>query len=392
MKKILLVTLLIISMLSIVGFTSAGTSYWDNMKEIYEWDAIEEVSEMDINLSIPGESHEYKINTNGKSNLKDMSSYLEIKVEDIKGLQSVPTIKMYTSGSDIYINKEVVLSLLSAMGAEGSIDIQEEYIAIESAQNNMDFSSNMLQDTIGFIDNMDLGIDLDMVQEGNTYTLTLESDELIDLLDAYMGYVINNIDQLPNAMPEDVTITEAEKQEALKGYNTFVKEYKEMARMFISGSKYYQESIFGEDELKQKVKLDIKTPMGQLGMNSESVSTRLTSYNVELPKSVMRITSEELEELIMSQITVTEVETNVGLKALIGLDGSYQIFGEDPKIGQIPLKVEDGKAYVTSAEIYELFNMELDNVEGYLHIRKLDDYGFHVDWNEENRTIEVYNY
>ena len=43
MKKVLFITLLVIMMLATVGFTSEGASYWEDMKEIYEWNAIEEV-------------------------------------------------------------------------------------------------------------------------------------------------------------------------------------------------------------------------------------------------------------------------------------------------------------------------------------------------------------
>lgn len=388
MKRVLLVTLLIISMLFMVGFTSVEGSYWENAKEMYEWDAIEQVSEMEFNLSTPDETYEYKINMNGKSNLKDLSSYLEIDVEDLKDLESIPTIKMYTDGADIYINREAIISLLSAMGIEDSIEIEEEYVAIKSSQNDFDLNSNMLQDTIEFIDNMDLGIDLDMVQDGNTYTLTLESDELIDLLDAYLEYSIVNIDQLPNAMPEEVIITDTEKQEVLEGYNNFVKEYKDMAKLFITGSNYYQESTFNEDEFKQKVKLYIETPMGQLHMNSESVSSKLESYDAELPTSVMKITDEELTELMMGQMIGGEFGE---LAALVELDGSYiKLDTYNIEEGQILLKVEDGKAYVRSEEVYELLNIKLDNMEEYFHIRELDNYGFNVQWNEMARTIEIY--
>ncbi|NLM04908.1 MAG: hypothetical protein GX214_07805, partial [Clostridiales bacterium] len=57
---------------------------------------------------------------------------------------------------------------------------------------NRDF----IYEILAFVENMDLGIDLGMVQEGNTYTLELDSDQMIDLLDAYMRYIITNIDNL----------------------------------------------------------------------------------------------------------------------------------------------------------------------------------------------------
>lgn len=386
MKKTLLVVLLVISMLTMVGFAPVEASYWEDVKEIYEWKAIEGESEIEFNLAIPDENYNYKVNINSKSNLEDFSSYVELKIEDLQGLQSIPTIKMYTHGADLYINKEAILSLLSAIGMGEDIEIEEEYVVIESSQNNVNVNPNMLNDMIEIIDNMDLGIDLGMEKKGNTYTLTLESDKLIDLLDAYLRYVIENMDQFTNLMQQEIMLTEIEKEEVLEAYNTFVESYKEMAKAFIAGSKYHQESTFGKDEYKQKMELVIVTPVGQLDMKSASTSVKLTSSNIKLPTSVMRITEQELTELMMGQI----VTGGTGLNAVMELDGSYLKFGEfGLEDGKIELKVEDGKSYITAEDVHKLLDVELD-FEGYLHIRELEDYGFNVQWNGENRTIEIY--
>lgn len=386
MKKTLLVVLLVISMLTMVGFAPVEASYWEDVKEIYEWKAIEGESEIEFNLAIPDENYNYKVNINSKSNLEDFSSYVELKIEDLQGLQSIPTIKMYTHGADLYINKEAILSLLSAIGMGEDIEIEEEYVVIESSQNNVNVNPNMLNDMVEIIDNMDLGIDLGMEKKGNTYTLTLESDKLIDLLDAYLRYVIENMDQFTNLMQQEIMLTEIEKEEVLEAYNTFVESYKEMAKAFIAGSKYHQESTFGKDEYKQKMELVIVTPVGQLDMKSASTSVKLTSSNIKLPTSVMRITEQELTELMMGQI----VTGGTGLNAVMELDGSYLKFGEfGLEDGKIELKVEDGKSYITAEDVHKLLDVELD-FEGYLHIRELEDYGFNVQWNGENRTIEIY--
>ena len=102
MKRILLVILLVISMLAVVGFTSVGASYWEEMKEIYKWNAMEGKSEAEINLSVPDMDidYQFKINVNSQSSFDDFSSYSEIKIEDLQGKIDIPVIKMYTYGSD----------------------------------------------------------------------------------------------------------------------------------------------------------------------------------------------------------------------------------------------------------------------------------------------------
>lgn len=392
MKRLLLITLLIICMLPIVGFTSAGASYWEDMKEIYEWNATEGKSEAEINLLIPDMNidYQFKVYVSSKSSFDDFGSYSEIKVEDIQGLINIPVIKMYTHGSDIYINREAISALLLALNVDG-VEIEEEYVMLKSDQDGIDIDfRDLLNDVFEFIDKIDLGVDLNMEKEGNTYTLTVESDELIDLLDAYIRYIIENIDKLPNSLVQgqEIEITEAEKQEALEGYNDFVGQYKDIAKMFIKGSEFYMQCTFEEDKYIENSQLDIKTPMGSLNMNTVSTTSKLETSDIELPTSVMVITAEELGELIASKIIG---ETDAGLKAVVKLDGTYVKFGESGlEEGQVPLQNIDGRVYIAIEDAEKLLGVELEGLEDSFHIRRLDDYGFRVEWNEENKMIEIY--
>ena len=392
MKRVLLITLLVILMLATVGFTSEGASYWEDMKEIYEWSAIEGKSEAELDISIPSMNidYHYKIDVNSQSNFDDFSSYSKIEIKDVQGELDIPVIEMYTYGSDIYINKEAVLALLAATGAADDLVIEDEYVVLESGQKDIDIDfRNVLNEMIEFIDKIDLGMDLGMEKEGNTYTLTLESDELLDLLDAYMRYILENIDQLPNSLVQgqEIELTEEEKQQALKEYDAFVDQYKDMAKMFIKGSKFYMEGTFGEDKYTENSRLEIKVmDMGELNMNVASTSSKLEKADFELPTSVMRITAEELAELIMSRIGI-----DTGAKVYISLDGTYVKFdGSDIEEGRIPLQIIDNLAYITIEDAEKLFDVELEGLADLFHMRELDAFGFRVDWNEESKVIEVY--
>ena len=391
MKKTLLIGVLILSMLTMVGFAPVGTSYWEDMKEIYEWNGIKSESEMEITLVTPDMNKEYKVHMVSESNLKDFSTYSEIHIEDVKDGNHIPTIKMYTSGSNMYLNKDAVVYLLSLMELEETVAIEEEYVMLQGSQEAIELDANILNDAIKLIEDMDLNIDLGMVKDGDTYTLTLDSDKLIDLLDEYMIYIFTNIDQLPNSFTQqEIVITEEEKQEVLEQYNAFVTLYKDMAKEFIAGSKYHQESTFGDGEYSEKAEVLINTPMGQLEIKTVSTSAKLDSSNIQLPESVMVITEDDLNNMIMSQF-MPEVDGNVGLKAVIGLDGSYMKLGEDNlEEGTISLKVEEGKSYITAEDAYEVLGVEVENADGYFYIRELNNYGFYVDWNEDAKSIEIY--
>ncbi len=403
MKRLLLIMLLVVSMLTMVGFTSVEADYWDEIKEIYEWDAMKGESETEFSISIPDMDidYQYKIYVNSKSNLDDLSSYSEIKIEDLQGQSDIPVIKMYSCNSDFYINTEAVFAFLSAIDMADGVEIEEEFVLLENNQDDIEIDAKeMLNDIMQLIDEMDLGVDLNMEKEGNTYTLKLESDELVDLLEAYIRYILENIDQLPESLMQgqEIEITEEEKQEMLEEYNNAVNMYKEIVRAFVDGSKFYMQSTFEEGKYSEdsQIKIsiqglpdmDMEIPEIKLNIKTKSVATGLESSDIELPTSVFKITTEELEQLIMDKIGIGDIP-----KAVIGLDGSYIIFDElDIEEGQISLKVEEGRAYITIKDAGELFGVELENenIEDPFHIRKLDNYGFNVDWNEESRLIEVY--
>ncbi len=388
MKKTLLIGLLVISMLAMVGFTPVEASYWQTMKEMYEWNGTEGETALEIKLAIPDMEKKYKVQIISKSNLKEFITYSEIHIEDVKEGKNIPTIKMYTNGSNIYLNKEAAIAFVTATGFGETVEIAEDYVMLEGSQNTVKFDSNILNDAIQFIEGMDLGIDLGMKKDGDTFKLTLDSDQLIDLFDAYMRYVLTNMDKMPKSfMPEEIVISEEEKQEMLEQYDAFVTLYKDTAKEFMKGSKFYQESTLANNKYSAKSEVLLKTPMGELEVKTVGTSVKLDSANIELPSSVKKITEEELSSLILGQI-MPDVDVDTGLKAIVELDGSYIKFGElDFEEGNITLKIEEGKAYITAEDALELLGVE---VEGVSHIRDLEDYGFFVEWNEELKTIEIY--
>lgn len=389
MKKMFIIMLLIISMLTMVGFAPAETSYWESMKEIYEWNAMEGEVDIELVIEMPDSSLHYQIQMYSQTELKEMISYIEIEIEDMAGLQEIPTIKMYTHGSDLYLGTDAIVALLTTMGLEEDIDIQEEYVVVKNSDDSIQMNANILQDMLQFIEGMDLGIELGMTKEDNTYTLTLDSDKIIDLLDAYIVYFMNNMDKLPaGMMPPEAEMTEEEKQQALEGYNTFIAPQLEMVKALIAGSYYSQVTVFDEDAYYEEAELFITTPMGQMDMEMISSSTRLTSSDIQLPTSVKVITEEEFGELIMRGFTRS---SEIELKAIIDLQGNYvKPVNGDVEEGKIELELKEGKSYITVEDAAKLLDITFEEGQESLWLRELENYGFHIHWNGEHNRIEIY--
>lgn len=392
-KKGLIITFLIISMLAMVGFAPAESTYWEEMKKVYEWQGTEGDSEVDITINFPPDLNQnYKLNMYTKGDLQDFVSYMEIKVEDMDGEVSIPTIKLYTKSSDLYINTEAITPILELMGIAEELNIEEEYVALRNNTNPMDINSNVIKEMITFIENMDLGIDLGMIKEGNTYTLTLDSDKVIDLLDAYIRYIINNMDKFPEELIQpEIRPSEQEVAEALKMYEENIAIYKDMAKEFIKGSYYKSNTIIDKDQVKASTETFIKAPMGDVKITAISSSTKLDNPHIQLPTSVRVFTEEDLTELIITSTGYDNVEmTNMKLKATIDRDGNYTKFGEvDIEEGKLELEVNKGRAYITAEEATKLLDTELGK-EGFIAIKSLEDYGLHIYWDAENKIIDIY--
>ncbi|ABR49089.1 hypothetical protein Amet_2939 [Alkaliphilus metalliredigens QYMF] len=403
MKKGLIITLLITSMLFMVGFApTAGQSYWEEMKKVYEWDAMEGDTDLEVIISVPGQLEAtYNITMYSQTDLEAFVSYIEMEVEIEEADETthqIPTVKMYTKGSNIYINTDLVVHLLSLAESELPFETEAEYIMLQSGENNMNMDLTSLTDIIGFLENMDLGIDLGMTQEGDTYSLRIESDKMIDLLDVYIKYVITNMDQLTNLfmqgdVPEEMVLTEEQQAEMLEMYEMYITPQKDMAKGFILGSYYDQVTTFHENSYTEDAELFFTTPMGKMHIDMISSGQKLDTTTIELPTSVMVITEDELTNLMISGFGATQdMPEGSQLQAIVDLQGDYMKITEGEVLeGNINLKVEEGRSYIVVEDIQELLDIEFEGLEGFMMIQDLEQYGYQIQWNPDSRTIEIYN-
>ncbi len=383
MKKLSLVMAVLMIMLSTMGFTSVEKAYWEENKKIMQWEGVE--SDQDISLdfkSADGFGINYKMDIKSKGKIKDMVTYIEINTEALENSPAIPEIKLYTNGADLYINKEAFLAFVKAISHK-DIEISEDYVMIAS-QKNVEINASLMEEIMTFVEEIDLGIDMGMVKDGNKYTLNIDSDKMIDLLDAYMRYIFNNMDKLPSSlMPADFKMTEEEKQEALAMYDAFVTPYKDTAKAAIKGSSYYQVDEFEESKYTQEAVLEIKSQMinGKLSMNS--VSNKVSDIDVSLPTSVKVVTEAELNEMMMPELPPMPLS--------ISLDGSYvNLKKNDYEEGKIDMKNIDGETYFNVNQLSSLLSTLLDTKDDYIRTTDLIDLGFDVQWNPEYRTIDIY--
>ncbi|MBP2026730.1 hypothetical protein J2Z35_000519 [Acetoanaerobium pronyense] len=388
MKRFISVFMMVFVLFTNLSFASPEANYWDELKEVYDWEYMESQQTMRLKFDVPGQfSGDYVVDMTGKGNMSELVSKLDIKITDAKGAVNLPDISFYTNGTDFYINTSAFEGFMSLMGVELG-EIEEDYIMVKNTQSPVDMNSEILKELLGFIEDIELDVDLGMVQEGRTYTLELDSDKLIDLLDSYMRYVIANLNNMPTSfMPEDMKISEEEIEEALIMYDQMVTPYIPVAKEMIKGSNYVQVTVFEDSAYTEEATLNIVSPFvnGQMTINSSA--KEVESLDLSLPTSVKVMTEEDLNSLIMPGGELTS-----GNYLMIGLDGQYMHITPSQEVvtGKLSIKNEGGFTFVNVNEISGLLGVIIETNEEYIRTTDLVELGFTVNWNSENRTIEIY--
>lgn len=397
MKKVMLAILLAAMLFSMSVVSAESTpagAYWQEMKTIYEeWKALDSESVAIVTVALPDEPEKtFRINMISKSDMTDFISWNQLTIESDE--LEIPVIEMYTSGTDIYVNTEAALFFAEIMGIGEAAAIEEAYVMFQNNDMEMNLDTNFLMQVLEFVEGMELDFELNMTLEDGTYTLSLDSDEMISMLDTYMKYVMANMGRLAEITGQDelMELTDEEVAEAMAAYDQMAGPMLQMAREAITGSYYNQITTFEEDGYEESAEFYLTTPFGELTLAMETTALRLEGADIQLPTSVKVFTEDDLTSLMFGGMGVTVEEQQ--LAAIIDpREGRYVRFeGIDVVEGEIEVVISpEGRSYMRTADAVALFGLEMEPVEEMMQIRELEQHGYGVVWNEANRFIEIHH-
>ncbi|WP_409227646.1 hypothetical protein [Gudongella sp. SC589] len=399
MKRVLVALILVLAMFSTTIASAAPETpageYWADLKAMYEeWTAMEGESDMKITIAVPEEEPMvFDVNVKSVGNMENMTTSMEIVVTTEDPELQIPLIHMMTVGGDIYLNTEIIKFIAEKMEMEEMVQIEEDYVMLQGGEEVPQFNKQYLMDVLEFVENMELDFELDMTKEGNTYTLNIDSDQLVDLFDTYMKFSLENSAELMELSGQEMEmeLTEEEIQEALAMYEEVFAPMLETAREAIKGSYYNQVTTITDEEYDEEAKLYVTTPMGEIIVEMVSTTVRLDDYTLELPESVKIYTQEDLTNLLMGSMGLPVEGGN--LAAMLDVDQDmYMIITETEVIqGEVEITIsQEGLSYMSIKDAVEIFGVEMEPSDELMHIRELDNHGFDIKWNEQLRMIEVY--
>ena len=399
MKRVLLALVLVLAMFSTTIASAAPETpageYWEDLKAMYdEWTAMEGTSDMKITVTLPEEEPMvFDVNIKSIGNMEDMSASMEMTITTEDPELQIPAIHMMTVGSDIYLNTEIVKFFADKMEMGDMVQIEEEYVMLQGGEGVPEVNKQYLMDILEYVEEIDFDFEFDMTKEGNTYTLNIDSDQLIDLFDAYMLFSLENSAQLMELSGQEMEmeLTEEEIQEALAMYDEVFAPMLETAREAIKGSYYNQVTTITDEAYDEEAELYVTTPMGEILVEMVSTTDRLDEYTMELPESVKVYTQEDLTNILIGSMGLPQEGGN--LAAMLDVDQDmYMIITETEVIeGEVDITLtQEGLSYMSVKDAVEIFGIQMEPSDELMHIRELDNHGYDIKWNEQLRMIEVY--
>lgn len=359
MKRRVLALALAIILLS-AGMVSAeptpAQSYWQQLKTIYEeWTAMDGETTMEITFSMPEEEAKtFHVHMTSASDMENFvtRNVIEVTSDDID--MDIPTIEMFTEGANIYLNKEIVLFFADMADMTDTFTLEEDFVKLENSEVEFNFDSNFLMQVLEFIEGMD--VEINMTLEDGVYELNLTSDEMIDLLNAYMIHVMTNMDQLGaiTGQTEVMELSEEEMEAALEMYNQMFAPMLEELKPLIEGSYYTSTTEFEEDMYTENAELVVVSPYFNLSVNTESTANKLETTDIQLPTSVKVFTSDDLANMMMASMggagtAAEQVAFAVG-------EMSYFADGQVKTMDVAPMII-DGRLMVPVRYLEDLFGM-----------------------------------
>ncbi|SFI01492.1 hypothetical protein SAMN05192551_105129 [Tindallia magadiensis] len=400
MKKTLLilslVAMMLVTMIPVSAETTPGQDYWNEMKKLYEeWQAMESEAVLELELNFPNEIEQtFSINVASQSDMDEFDSYLQIEVTSDDPEMVIPTIEMYTEGANFYLNQEFVLFLAELAEMSEEVAFEEDFILIENSQTDLQLDSSFLVQILEVLETMEFDFDLNMTFEDDAYHLALDADDIIDLLDAYLMFVITNMDELSTLMgmpQEEVELTEEELKEILAMYEMFVRPMLQEAKEYIAGSTYVQTTTFGEDSYQEVATFHLKTPEGEMKLSMDTAASRLEEVDFQLPTSFKVVTEDDIAMMLLGGIE-HEVTSEVVVVAVFEIDTDtvYQFDEYDVSDQEANITVStEGRSYIPTDLAAEIFELEPTPEEEVMTIKSLEDHGYTVDWDEASRSIVV---
>ncbi|MGL4343944.1 MAG: hypothetical protein ACRCTE_02005 [Cellulosilyticaceae bacterium] len=233
MKKSFFVSILLVLLVALTGCNTTQMELWQKANSTNNWKAMDVSAKMTMEIAADGETIKMNTDMNQYSVTETLDTYIKMNMGISASDQNMnlKNIEIYMLDGKVYISKNYVTAIYETAGIpipQKVKDLKADYLALDELNGGnpmMDLALKM-QGQMGnkaFADEANkmivdmakqLKLDIPVVKEGDTYTITLDSKQIVAIVMGMMDEGAANIDKLNkdfklNLKPEDIAQVKA---------------------------------------------------------------------------------------------------------------------------------------------------------------------------------------
>ncbi len=413
-KKIGLFLALIMTFSILVGCTSEQVSFVNELNKLEAWEAASLKQSIVMAVGVDNEIINFSADVTAYTNTKDQTSTIDMKIVCDEFDFDIP-VKMYIDKEKVYINKDYFKALASIDGSSSAKinKLNAEYIMLDVNGNGewaglidqltvasskpANFSTKLLQDIA-----TEIGLNIPIAKENNTYKVNLTSDQLVDLGKNIIDTSISKLDKLNTTYK--LGLSQVEINDIRTSYNSQKMELEQSLpeiKEMVQGSSFDMVYTFEEAKVKQTASLVLKVQdTFNMTMKMSAETTKEDPKTIEMPKSAVTMTFEDISELFTPSILTINVAAG-NYKDLAGNTKAIKTIKEKGKV-YLPLKqVLSEFGYQVSYDqkakkVYAMINNEkvifstlTKNGVAYVSVDELFSKKYFTGYSMDNNIIQI---
>ncbi|WP_069998886.1 hypothetical protein [Cellulosilyticum sp. I15G10I2] len=310
-KKLIAVIMTLLMLLGTVGCSTEGLNLYEEMKKTSAWEYAESKGNVLVTAEVQGQKFELGADFSGYANTKETQAYVEMQINTIKFSNmsldvKMSPVKMYVDNQTLYISKTYFTELMQVSGApisEALNSIEAEFIGIDL---NTGTQAAMLDQkkAMALTEALFKGseVKVPVTQNGRTYTIELNSDQMVDLSVQFIKEVMNNMDAINEL--SGTGVTQKDIDENKEEVELALVQGQEMVKPMLAGSKATLKYVFEDNTYKEDMDIALKFAFGEekinLNMAVNADSKKSAKKDFKVPSSNVLYTMEEFMQLLMS--------------------------------------------------------------------------------------------
>lgn len=261
--------------------------YFNELSKISTWGKATSKDTTQINYSVnstknPTEntSGGYTIDTTSMADSKTFDQYVSMQAKNSGSAPAIPEIQLYfNKDGKIFVNKSLAdfaikkTSLTQQTFNTDFVEVKSKSFSesYKNAVKSMSSNSESKNKAIEFLKGLDLGkVDLGLTKDGNTYTMKMNADQIVDLMNSYIKSIYKNPDTMLKLYKEGFGIDLAKvsnvseeemKKSMAQAYDMWVKTVEPklpIVKTLLNGSSIETKEVFDQDAKTYTAQSDIK--------------------------------------------------------------------------------------------------------------------------------------